>query len=766
MSEYFYSIQTAFADIPPDLTELSSRITLAFPQNTLVSVEFQELLVRVVLETELSPAEKLRLDSICQTPTPLTLTLDYGGTVAKTLIGGVPICYLGTQSNEIYISKENQRHYSSIKAALEAHPQPNTIFVVYPGVYVEQNPLILNQGCLLKAACTAQNTIIVAANPNADLIQLGRMTCITCVTLMGAYGTGSRGVYFDASRSGGIGEFAAIFQCFIIDCNIGAEVDNKNALTMSDTLYCDKVLIRCVNHACAKGVYAHAGGFFVSTSSQVLGRPGKLFSHGLSCVDPGSKISMTTSSIWFSGVAMYLDNSAIFELVLFVCSYCGVGLQVGPNGSQSSFTGSNVYIRYTQMYDVCIEAASPLTTVDLRYGQLDSEKIHNPYHLKLNLTYTASKYGKNFQSTLGDCQFGSVAEPSKVSLGQGQYIVDGVVMFANDTSESGVWFDNSIGANTFDNPPVDLFQSPTTGQCVYIGSNYISGGMKLSLITPCASTPIEAFAYEYWNGSEWMALKVLQTYASPPYRTLSTRSVFSEADENFHLRFNITSTTPFADKTLNGATKKWIRIRLTQDISLVPVIQYIKLHTSSTIVNNDGFIEYTGDARVVKNLTLTPLASPSQTVSLTPKLSKHAQCFPPALQTRIALDTVTLASNTDTSFPLKIILSVAGTTSSVEPVTFTLYYGRSMDGSSLSTTDSTESLTQQCVLAGENKEKRVEFVVDLNRMNFLPQDPSEQSLLWLSLERPATDLYTGDVLLFATSGRVVTWNTGSHLESF
>lgn len=53
---------------------------------------------------------------------------------------------------------------------------------------------------------------------------------------------------------------------------------------------------------------------------------------------------------------------------------------------------------------------------------------------------------------------------------------------------------------------------------------------------------------------------------------------------------------------INGTTKYWIRFRVTGAITTVPVLEQIELCTDSTWINDDGFMEFFGAARQLRQV--------------------------------------------------------------------------------------------------------------------------------------------------------------------
>ncbi len=111
--------------------------------------------------------------------------------------------------------------------------------------------------------------------------------------------------------------------------------------------------------------------------------------------------------------------------------------------------------------------------------------------------------------------------------------------------------------------------------------------------------PTDAVA-EYWNGSAWTSYNFMCNEASSPYYFVTTPMVNTVG--KYHVRFGLHSASPVASKTLNGEEKYWCRWRIVNAWSSLPAIEYIKLHTCSTIINKDGFLEYFGDARPIDKL--------------------------------------------------------------------------------------------------------------------------------------------------------------------
>ena len=103
----------------------------------------------------------------------------------KKIWPGTEYTYFGTQSKEIHISKNTTEKYRTLGDAIAANNSPNNIFIIHPGTYIENNPIIIPLGSSIKSIGTAQNTTLIAQNPSSDLIVLGTNCRIFGISLFG-----------------------------------------------------------------------------------------------------------------------------------------------------------------------------------------------------------------------------------------------------------------------------------------------------------------------------------------------------------------------------------------------------------------------------------------------------------------------------------------------------------------------------------------------------------------------------------------------------
>jgi len=704
--------------------------------------------------------------------------------IITNTINGTPYKYFGNNPFEITISKTSQSQYTSISEAIAANNSPNNVFIVSPGTYIENNPIVLPAGSSLRSNGTGANTFIIAQNPNSDLIVMGPQCSITGFTINGAKGVNARGVYFDATQTNGSGTFSVIAECFVVDCFTGVECDGKNFYGIVDTLYCDKIIIKAATQTLGKGVYIHSGGQFITTTSYVVGVPGYFpVLIGYYCSDPTSKISIIGGSAWFCGIGIQLENNCNSELSLLTLNYNNIGTLIGTNGSTTKLSANSLAINNSVTYDISVLATR--ANVEIYSSYVDDSKIYNPNHVNINIKYNATNYGNYYQAILGDLQIGSANQPSRLGIGEGLYINNGIFIFSNSNLESGTWIDNTVGALSYTVPSFNLFPTGAVGECMYIGSDYDIFGFKISMIT-CTSTmaTLNDIVWEFWNGTTWVTFNVMQTYPSYPCHTYM--NAFVSIVSVFNVRFGLSTNAPFVTKTLNGKTKKWIRYRIVNALSNVPSGEFVKIHTNSTVVNNDGYIEYFGNARIAKNFQITNIYPSNSTptsnelfITQNVSIGLTNNVFASGSLTKLGFCDK-IETDIDISFPLKLNLAFVTNDASTGDIVWTVRYGYTSAGfnvylnSNDAPTSNTNIMSTQNIVTVNvnNNNTDLRTVIDIDIHN-IPSNPSssDKYILFMVLERDATnnnnlDTYPGNAVLMNMDLTFVSWCNGGHLLGF
>lgn len=773
-----YSLSTNF---PSGLNEFQLKTEIL--ANLSISIPCTDVgrdgdVVNVTFSSPISPAEKTVLDLIISNyvfiAIPANANLYISNNVIKSDISTSTFTFLGDQPDEVHISKTSQSHYPSIKAALIARNEANIVFIVHPGTYVEDNPLTLPGGCCLIAEGNAENTFIVASHPTLDILNVGIRCKIEGFTFVGAAGPGARGIYFDGTQSGGLGRFSAFFECYIVDCNIGIEVDGKNGVGAIDTLYMREILIVTNSIITDKGIFCHSGGQTITSGVNIAGNPYFGMNEGVCCHDTGSKVSMTTSSIWFTGKAAHLDDGGELEVQLLTCKYNAIALEIGSSGAQCKINADLFNALNSTLYDINILSANAI--IDIQSGIIDILKISNPNDVKINARFQSTQFGAYFQNILGDVVFGTKRVPAKLAIGEGTYDIDGVNIFTNDNLEVGTWTDSTVGAITIGAPPFNIFAGTSIGNCLYIGRNDNPVGIKMQVTTATTSfTPFTSVIWEYWNGTSWIQFTVSRSTSIPPYY-FDGGAFFSNVGK-YQIRFGITSATPLVAKTLNGVSKKWVRLRLLNTISSIPVREYCKLHVNSKEINTDGFTEYYGDSRPIAFLNWKFLNNTLDNIFLSTSIGINTFSFLSGIISRIGINTY-LPTDTDIGFPIKLKISIVGDNSTAGNVNLVLKYASTQSGDAIylssnvapTTATNEKSISITIPISTASSEFRGVFNIDISTVLTNPSN-SSPDLVWLSIERDATssninDTYTGNIRVVNIDTQYVKMYSGAHLLGY
>ncbi len=706
--------------------------------------------VDIVFDAALSGAEQTTLDGLITAHVPATpniipnIFISPNTDVIKFTKDATTYELIGNQTDQIIISKGSQGDYTSIKDAITNNNNANTIFIVYPGTYVENNPITLPTGSSLMAAGTPGNTTIVAQNPGSDVIILSPWCKIMGFAIYGASTAGSRGIYFDGSVNGAA--YSSINQCIIQHCDIGIETDNG-----PDTLICYRSLVHPTAATLAKGIYVHSGGQFVGSSIRVTGVPTVplYITDAYTCSGAGSKLSLTTASGNYCTTSLNLDNGGNFELTLFTANGCGTGLYIGNTLTTSKIRATALNMIGSTTYDIDIQTTD--AEISLCSCEIDENIINNPNSVMINAKFYSFTDNKKFQVITGDIRIGTLQTPSTLMVGEGKYKNSTITVFSNDNLEVGTWVDNTVDSLSSNGSTFNIFGGVTAGNCLYIGSITNIYGIKINVTTASNISSKRDIISEYWDGGAWSQICSMQVFTTAPYYH-HMNSFVSSANKQ-HIRYNITSATSMPNKTLNGVSnKKWIRYRIVNDIVGLPQAEYVKLHTNSWKCNKMGCIEYFGDARKFCALNFNTYPSNStpgsQEIFLSDNLSvsKSNNKFADGAVTRIGLNTY-MKTCTDTSFPIKLKFAFMGDNNTAGDVEWKVRYAYTTSGSSIyhNTTDApaeasgVTTVTKISSIASSNKDKDIREVIKLNieDINVNPSSGDEH-ILWISLEREAS----------------------------
>jgi len=399
-----------------------------------------------------------------------------------------------------------------------------------------------------------------------------------------------------------------------------------------------------------------------------------------------------------------------------------------------------------------------------------------------NLEPNGEGYNSQTEIRVGTAEF-----PAEFAAGGGDSYSDDVLIYTE--TELGVFADvsalNGTGPITFPGVVAD--------NAIYLGSDKQVGGTGEYLTFPGTKVAVSvaavmgagAFVAEYWNGAAWAGLLIMSTHADPDYENYN--GLAFERVENDQIRF---AQSPISEGlwTKNdppglGTDRFWMRYRIATGITTSPTITQFKLHTDRVEINEDGYIELFGTARVLQPLPwdiglLQPAsASPlnqdvfrSQGLDVGRVENKYAN----GATDRSGFVTL-MPGNTCTSCPAILTWAYITDSASAGNIRWVVRWGWNTDGDNVYRTSGAAPATgpneQETVLvtaAPVAVDTQQSNIVQMNIEGLVPArvPPLVGDSLWVTLERTggdAADTHLGDVSIIQLNGQHVIWALGGFI---
>jgi hypothetical protein len=391
-----------------------------------------------------------------------------------------------------------------------------------------------------------------------------------------------------------------------------------------------------------------------------------------------------------------------------------------------------------------------------------------------------------YQTVIGDTQIGDPYNPSKLAVGEGFVVNSGVCVLSNSNMESGTWVDNTNTALTHSDISFNIFQGTAPGNCFYLGYINFILGFGIKITTPTLSIIAQSkLIWEYWNGIVWTSFNVMQTDHDTRHVYINS---FLSYLSTFHIRFGLTVNTPYALKTIFGHTMNWVRLRVVTIIPSIPLGENVKIHTSSIVINPDGYLEHFGNSRIFKNEKIdyypdTSLPLPStQEIFLAPGLnfSKPNNSFFDSVLTRVGFN-FKVPVEMDISLPMKINIGFVCDSALSGNIQWTLKYTFSNTNTPLYliSTDATTNpnpdaitVTKITPIPINNNKKNLNETISID-CSLISSNPStsDKFFFYGSLSRNAinsnpSDTYPGSAFLVTFDYDYIAWSSGGYILGF
>lgn len=178
-----------------------------------------------------------------------------------------------------------------------------------------------------------------------------------------------------------------------------------------------------------------------------------------------------------------------------------------------------------------------------------------------------------------------------------------------------------------------FFGGTTTGKYILLGSDYIFSGLKAKIDTLGTIEPDNVSA-EFLSTStpDWVESKYMATDANYPYTQHgNVLASCNSCSEQWRFTLQVLDPNFVWEKVtlnINGVdyTKYWARFKIDTAITLDPIVEQIKLHTSRFEINEDGNTEHFGlsiypKSMVVEEVTNSNKNPPNENVKIAPGIT-------------------------------------------------------------------------------------------------------------------------------------------------
>jgi hypothetical protein len=221
----------------------------------------------------------------------------------------------------------------------------------------------------------------------------------------------------------------------------------------------------------------------------------------------------------------------------------------------------------------------------------------------------------------GPFSVGTSTHEAESLFGGGNFTTSEMIVLASGSNIG--WQNYTISASTATG---SVFYVPSgSGDSLYIGNSIKFYGIKANVVTERIGS---SSFWEYYDGGKWTSMSIMRTDADYPY-SQSAQNVFSSSLINEQIRYSPSIGNNWTQTTVSSSNAYWIRYINSGSNSYGGSLEKIELHTNSTKINQDGFIEYFGKSEpqkmILEHQNLTNIlsgSSPSNsTIVFSPNIS-------------------------------------------------------------------------------------------------------------------------------------------------
>jgi len=333
------------------------------------------------------------------------------------------------------------------------------------------------------------------------------------------------------------------------------------------------------------------------------------------------------------------------------------------------------------------------------------------------------------------------------------------------------------------------FPNTSVGTSIYIATNKGNGnlpffGIKKNIILAMDLGTGNVLA-EYWDGSSWIEYNFMITDSGAPYAS-HVKDLEVPAG-SYQVRNNPFMNVDWEQTSVDGDNRFWTRFRISSAITTSFRIDHLKIHTSRTEINADGFLEFFSKARPIKTILMdygsfnAALTSPSNRdcmVSDFLDVGYIENRFEDGTIDRSGFVKI-LPLDVDTSAPLKLRFKWFNHGTRLEgDVKLTLRWGYTSAGSGvfIGTGDAPtvgpneQSLTSVVTVLDDSEDMERTMDVYLDISNIMTEISTDDcASIWITFERTGSDsedTYGADVIVTDIELYYLSWRLGGYIDHY
>jgi hypothetical protein len=491
--------------------------------------------------------------------------------------------------NSRVLEVSNESAYTSIAAAITAAnalvpPPSNThgvVIRIYPGIYIENNPLIVPEGIvIIGKAGRAPFVKIIPINADIVFDVQGDVSIKNIMIL----GSENATIGINCSVPGTV---ITVEKTVVMGCATGMLFDGAGILINVLTSAAVAIAGQSVNI----GIHLKNGvSGNLNIANSMKGNDPDPFAIGLLAEGASTNIFLVSSRFSGTVIGLHAIDNANVDVLSSEFKNCGVGVDIA--GGSAVIINGGIFINNIQDIDV----HDTISTLNLSSASLDKGKITYPKNSDTRLAYfNIANVNPGF-TIEGGLTVGNINQPTTSTFGEGGSSVLNMSVLTFEVT-GNTFTDVTVDAENPASTSFTAFPELAANSSLYMGRNSKFWGC-LTDVVGAITLGAGTLVFEYYNGA-WTPFDIMVTQAEELFISYAQQS-FTQIEQQ-QIRFGRIQND-WVETSIFSINKYWIRIRIVSAITISPILQLVKLHSSSTQINSSGFTEYFGKARAIKQI--------------------------------------------------------------------------------------------------------------------------------------------------------------------